>query len=155
MQSLVKSIKKTPNVFVILILFFSSCQKNQEELSPSAIDSNGNARIEGEYRVINNPLLCTLPTTNKVAVTNEQDGYQITFTPNSSLKAMTLTKVTLDKDSTNNFILKQGEVIIGSFKVQKYTEFEGIDMVNKEGAVLSLRYTDSPNKLYVDFMGKK
>ena len=154
MQSLVKSIKKTPNVFVILILFFSSCQKNQEELSPSAIDSNGNARIEGEYRVINNPLLCTLPTTNKVAVTNEQDGYQITFIPNSSLKAMILTKVTLEKDSTN-FILKQGEVVIGSFKVLKYTEFEGIDMVKREGAVLSLRYTDSPNKLYVDFMGKK
>jgi hypothetical protein len=154
MQNLIKSIKKTPNVFVILMLFFSSCQKNQEEISPSAIDSNGNARIEGEYRVINNPLLCTLPTTNKVAVTNEQDGYQIAFTPNSSLKAMTLTKVTLEKDSTS-FILKQGEVIIGSFKVQKYTEFEGIDMVKREGAVLSLRYTDSPNKLYVDFMGKK
>jgi hypothetical protein len=155
MQNLIKSIKKTPNVFVILMLFFSSCQKNQEELSPSAIDLNGNARIEGEYRVINNPLLCTLPTTNKVAVTNEQDGYQIAFTPNSSLKAMTLTKVTLDKDSTNNFILKQGGVIIGSFKVQKYTEFEGINIVNREGAVLSLRYTDSPSKLYVDFMGKK
>lgn len=154
MQSLIKSIKKTPNVFVILMLFFSSCQKNQEELSPSAIDSNGNARIEGEYRVIINPLLCALPTTNKVAVTNEQDGYQIAFTPNSSLKVMTLTKVTLEKDSTN-FILKQGEVVIGSFKVLKYTEFEGIDMVKREGAVLSLRYTDSPNKLYVDFMGKK
>ena len=151
MQSLIKSIKKTPYVFVILILFFSSCQKNQEELSPSAIDSNGNARIEGEYRVIINPLLCALPTTNKVAVTNEQDGYQIAFTPNSSLKAMTLTKVTLDKDST----LKQGGVVIGSFKVLKYTEFEGIEMVKREGAVLSLRYTDSPNKLYVDFMGKK
>jgi hypothetical protein len=154
MQNLIKSIKKTPNVFVILMLFFSSCQKNQEEISPSAIDSNGNARIEGEYRVISNPLLCALPTTNKVAVTNEQDGYKIAFTPNSSLKVMTLTKVTLEKDSTN-FILKQGEVVIGSFKVQKYTEFEGIDMVKREGAVLSLRYTDSPNKLYVDFMGKK
>lgn len=154
MQSLIKSIKKTPYVFVILILFFSSCQKNQEEISPSAIDSNGNARIEGEYRVIINPLLCALPTTNKVAVTNEQDGYKIAFTPNSSLKVMTLTKVTLEKDSTN-FILKQGEVVIGSFKVLKYTEFEGIDMVKREGAVLSLRYTDSPNKLYVDFMGKK
>lgn len=154
MQSLIKSIKKIPYVVVILMLFFSSCQKNQEEISPSAIDSNGNARIEGEYRVIINPLLCALPTTNKVAVTNEQDGYKIAFTPNSSSKAMTLTKVTLEKDSTN-FILKQGEVIIGSFKVQKYTEFEGIDMVKREGAVLSLRYTDSPNKLYVDFMGKK
>ena len=155
MQNLIKSIKKIPYVLVILILFFSSCQKSQEELSPSAIDANGNARIEGEYRVIINPLLCVLPTTNKVAVTNEQDGYQIAFTPNSSLKAMTLTKVTLEKDSTNNFILKQGGVVIGSFKVQKYTEFEGIDMVKREGAVLSLRYTDSPNKLYVDFMGKK
>jgi hypothetical protein len=126
---------------IVFTLF--SCQN--DAVSPD--DS-----IEGAFKAINNPVLCTTPTMGDVVIKTKGRGYSISFVNLSTTTKETLSGFELEKtDSTSKVLYKGSEV--GTFGSMKYTEYSGSNFETKEGWVLMLRFEN--DKKHYEFMGRK
>jgi hypothetical protein len=133
------------NIFLLLLIltpFIYRCKN--ADVSPEN-------SIEGAYREINNPVLCTFPTMSDVVIKTKGTDYSISFVNAYTAASETLSGFKVEKGSTSKVFYKGTEV--GTFGYMEYKEYSGSNFETKKGMVLMLNF-EKDNKHY-EFMGSK
>ncbi len=138
------------NLFYLLIsisIFASvvySCKKS--DVLP---DENS---VIGTYKIIENPLLCALPSMSEVKIKSASKAYSLTFKHTTTSLNEELSNITVEKtDNTSKLFYKGTE--LGKFTAMKYTDWSNGKVETVGGMVLMLNFNND-NKHY-EFMGRK
>ena len=134
------------NLFLSITIFTSLiCSCKNADVSPEY-------SIEGAFKDIYNPVLCSRPTMSDVVIKAKGTDYSISFVNLNTAANETLSGFKVEKaDSTSKVFYKGAEV--GTFGFMQYTEFSGSNFETKKGMVLMLRF-ETDNK-HLEFMGRK
>jgi hypothetical protein len=108
--------------------------------------------VIGVYKIIDNPLLCSLPTMDNVKIKSVGTAYSLTFKHTTTSLNVELSDITVEKTDNTSKLFYKG-VEMGKFTSMKYTDWSGGKAETIEGMVLMLNFNND-NKHY-EFMGRK
>ncbi len=135
------------NLFLFLLLFTIvtfSCKNS--DISP-----NGTS-IEGTYKAVVNPLLCSMPTMSDLSIKSQGKTYDLTFKHSFTASKEVISNVKILKTDSTTILIRDG-IELGKYMHMKYLDLSDGGAETVESMVLMLRF-DSNNKHY-EFMGRK